>query len=66
MEPDPRELNSLCGTHAWILGNCMRIIAEYNPSPKKYPNPPGVNLADTDLGNGILPPAATGALGFTY
>ena len=50
IEADPRESNSLGGTHAWIVGSYMRIIAEYNQSLKKYPNPPGVNLTGTDFG----------------
>jgi len=28
----------------------MRIIAKYNQSLKKYPNPPGVSLTGTDSG----------------
>ena len=50
IEADPRERNSLGGTHAWILGPYMRIIAEYNQSLKKHPNPPGVSLTGTDFG----------------
>jgi len=50
IEADPRERISLGGTHAWIFGPYMRIIAEYNQSLKKYPNPPGVSLTGTDFG----------------
>ena len=50
IEADPRERNSLGGTHAWILGPYMRIIAGYNQSLKKYPNPPGVSLTGTVFG----------------
>ena len=50
IEADPREQVSLGGTHAWVLGPYMRIIASYNQSLKKYPNPPGVSLTATDFG----------------
>ena len=50
IEADPRERNSLGGTHAWIMGPYIRIIAEYNQSLKKYPNPPGVSLTATAFG----------------
>ena len=50
IEADPREQNSLGGTHAWLFGPYMRIIAEYNQSLKMYPNPPGVSLTGTDFG----------------
>ena len=50
IEADPRERNSLGGTHAWLFGPYMRVIAEYNQSLRKYPNPPGVSLTGTDFG----------------
>ena len=50
IEADPRERNSLGGTHAWIVGPYIRIIAEYNQSLKQYPNPPGVSLTATEFG----------------
>ena len=50
IESDPREMVGLGGTHAWVLRYYMSIIAEYNQSLKKHPNPPGVNLTGTDFG----------------
>ena len=50
IEADPREQVSLGGTHAWLFGPYMRIIASYNQSLRTYPNPPGVSLTGTDFG----------------
>jgi len=50
IEADPRELNNIAGTHAWLFGPYMRTIAEYNQSLKQHPNPPGVNLTGTEFG----------------
>ena len=50
IEADPREQNSLGGTHAWLFGPYMKLIAEYNQSLREYPNPPGVSLTGVEFG----------------
>jgi len=50
IEMDPREEWSVSGDNAWVLAHWFRLVAEYNQSLKKYPNPPGVTLTDTDFG----------------
>jgi arylsulfatase len=50
IEMDPREQINIGGDNAWVLGPWFRIVAEYNQSLKKFPNPPGVTLTDTDFG----------------
>jgi arylsulfatase len=32
------------GVEAWVLGEYMRIVGEYQASLKKYPNPPGFSM----------------------
>ena len=50
IESDPREENSLTGTHAWVARYYFETMAIYNQSLKKYPNPKGVTLTGTDFG----------------
>ena len=50
IEMDPREEISIGGDNAWVVAQWFRIVAEYNQSLKKYPNPPGVTLTDTNFG----------------
>ena len=50
IEMDPREEISIGGDNAWVIAQWFRIVAEYNQSLKKYPNPPGVTLTDTNFG----------------
>lgn len=50
IEMDPREEISVASDNAWLLGPWFRIVAEYNQSLRKFPNPPGVTLTDTNFG----------------
>ena len=50
IEMDPREEISIGGDNAWVIGQWLRLVAEYNQSLKQYPNPPGVSLTDTGFG----------------
>jgi len=50
IEMDPREEINIGSDNAWVLGSWFRIVAEYNQSLKKFPNPPGVTLTDTNFG----------------
>ena len=50
IEMDPREEYSISGDNAWVVAQWLRLVAEYNQSLKKYPNPPGVTLTDTGFG----------------
>jgi arylsulfatase len=50
IEMDPREEYSISGDNAWVVAQWLRLVAEYNQSLKKYPNPPGVTLTDTGIG----------------
>jgi len=50
IEMDPREEISIGGDNAWVIPQWIRIVSEYNQTLKKYPNPPGVRLTDTDFG----------------
>ena len=44
VELDQREEANLGSTDAWVVGQYMRSIAEYQKSLEKYPNPKAVNL----------------------
>ncbi len=44
IERDPRELWNVTGVEAWVLGEYMRVVGEYQASLKKYPNPPGFSM----------------------
>ena len=50
IEMDPREEINIGSDNAWVLGSWFRIVGEYNQSLKKFPNPPGVTLTDTNFG----------------
>ncbi len=50
IEMDPREEYSISGDNAWVVAQWLRLVAEYNQSLKKYPNPLGVTLTDTGFG----------------
>jgi len=50
IERDPREEINVASDNAWLLGSWFRIVAQYNQSLKKFPNPPGVTLTDTNFG----------------
>ena len=44
IEMDPREDLNLGGTYVFMVGPVYKVIAEYEESVKKYPNPPAPNL----------------------
>ncbi|HEU4430984.1 MAG TPA: arylsulfatase, partial [Myxococcota bacterium] len=44
IEADPREEVNILGTSAWVVAPYLRLIAEYQKSLEKYPNPKAVNL----------------------
>mgnify|MGYP001819843067 FL=1 len=50
IEMDPREEFPISGDNAWVVAQWLRLVAEYNQSLKKFPNPPGVTLTDPDFG----------------
>jgi arylsulfatase A-like enzyme len=50
IEADPREQINIGADNARVIANWFRFVAEYNQSLKKYPNPPGVTLTDTNFG----------------
>lgn len=50
IEADPREQSCLSIPHGWHLRYIWPVIAEYNQSLKKYPNPPGGYMTGTDVG----------------
>ncbi len=50
IEMDLREEFPISGDNAWVVAQWLRLVAEYNQSLKKFPNPPGVTLTDPDFG----------------
>jgi arylsulfatase A-like enzyme len=44
IEADPREEVNILGTSAWVVGPYLKLIAEYQKSLEKYPNPKAVDL----------------------
>jgi len=43
---DPRELWNVVGVEAWVLGEYMRVVGEYQASLEEYPNPPGFSMTE--------------------
>jgi len=46
VEADPREEVNIVADHAWVMGQYLRLIGEYQKSLEKYPNPKAVNLTE--------------------
>jgi arylsulfatase len=44
IEADPREEVNVIATSAWVIGQYLRLIGEYQKSLEKYPNPKAVDL----------------------
>ena len=44
IEHDQREEVNVGGTDAWVVGQYMRLIGEYQKSLEKYSNPKAVNM----------------------
>jgi arylsulfatase len=46
IERDPRELWNVVGVEAWVIGEYLRLVGEYQASLKEHPNPPGFSLTE--------------------
>ena len=46
IEADPKERLNVAHLNGWVLGPYMKIVAEYQQSLKKFPNPPAPTLTD--------------------
>ena len=45
-----REEVNIAGWHAWVIGQYLRVIAEYQKLLEKYPNPKAVNMTKFGVG----------------
>lgn len=54
IEMDPREELNVLATNAWVIGQYLRLISEYERSLEKYPNPKAVNLTQFHSGQNNL------------
>ncbi len=46
IEADPREEVNILADHGWMIGQYLKIIAEYQKTLEKYPNPKAVKLTE--------------------
>ncbi len=46
IEADPREEVNVVGTNAWVIGPYLKLIAEYQKTLEKHPNPKAVNMTE--------------------
>jgi arylsulfatase A-like enzyme len=46
IEQDPREQVNILASSGWVIAQYLRLIAEYQKSLEKYPNPKAINLTD--------------------
>lgn len=49
IEMDPREQINITADNAWVFRHYLKIVADYQRSLKKYPNPAGVSLTEPGI-----------------